>query len=213
MGMKNTTRLLLVDDHQMFREMLEHMLSTQRDLEVVGTAGTITEAVDKIEKARPDVVTIDVMMPDGSGIELAQSLKASYPEMAIIFLTACRNEETVIQAMRAGVAGYVIKNSSSEQLLGAIKTVCSGEYVFYPALSVSILQQFAAALRSSEVSDSNYSGRLSKRETEIASLISQGLTYREIAEATCVSINTVKTHVRRIYERLGISSRRDLAKC
>jgi DNA-binding NarL/FixJ family response regulator len=213
MEMKGTTRLLLVDDHQMFREMLSHMLSTQKDLEVVGAAGTIAEAVDEIERTHPNVVTIDVMMPDGSGIELAQSLKAKYPDLTIIFLTACRSEETIIQAMRAGVAGYVTKNSSSTHLLDAIKAVCSGEYVFYPAMSVSILQQFATALRSSEVSDANYSGRLSKRETEIASLISQGLTYREIAEATCVSINTVKTHVRRIYERLGISSRRDLSKC
>ncbi|MEN6370461.1 MAG: response regulator transcription factor [Armatimonadota bacterium] len=210
MGMKNTKRLLLVDDHQMFREMLEHMLSAQKDMEVVGTAGTIAEAIEKIEKTCPDVITIDVLMPDGSGIELAQSLKTSYPGIAIVFLTACRNEETIIQAMRAGVAGYVIKSSSSEQLLDAIRTVCSGEYVFYPALSMSIFQQFATALRSTEMADTNYSGKLSKRETEIAGLISQGLTYREIAEATCVSINTVKTHVRRIYERLGISSRRDL---
>lgn len=206
-------RVLLVDDHQMFREMLEHMLSTQDDLEIVGTAGTIAEAVEKIEKTRPDVVTIDVMMPDGSGIELAESLKVEYPEMSVIFLTACRSEEVIIQAMRAGVAGYVTKNSSSEHLLDAIKAVCSREYVFYPAMSVSILQQFAATLRTTELMDTNYSGRLSKREMEIASLISQGMTYREVAEATCVSINTVKTHVRRIYERLGISSRRDLAKC
>lgn len=212
MEMKTKKRLLLVDDHRMFIEMLEHLLSTQKDLEVVGTAGTTAEALEKIAVTQPDVLTIDTALPDGSGIELAQSLKAEYPNISIIMLTASRNEEMIIQAMRAGIEGYVIKSSSSEQLLDAIRTVCSGEYVYYPVLSVSILKQFASLLHSSNITEA-YSAKLSKRECEIAALIQKGLTYREIAETTCVSINTVKTHVRRIYERLGISSRRELMNC
>lgn len=100
MEMNTTKRLLLVDDHRMFREMLGHLLSTQKDLEIVGTAGTTDEALEKIAVTQPDVVTIDTILPDGSGIELAQSLKADCPNVVIILLASSKNDEMVIQAIR-----------------------------------------------------------------------------------------------------------------
>jgi DNA-binding NarL/FixJ family response regulator len=153
------------------------------------------------------------MMPDGSGIEWARLLKTDRPEISIIFVTASDSEGSVAEAISIGAEGYVVKNSSSERLVDAIRTVSSGDYIYYPALTLPLIRKTFENTRKDEGPGSQHSIEgLSHREMQVASLVSQGLTYREIAETVDVSINTVKTHVQRIYKRLGVSSRRELTK-
>lgn len=205
-----STTLTVIEDHGIVRELLVRMLSSHDGFKVSATAGSIAEARAVVESARPDVVLLDIVLPDGSGIEYARELKARYPDTKILFLTAFDQEDTLLAAINTGAEGYVVKSSSCDRLIDAIKAVISGQHVFDPAIAAPILERFARIHNTFGPSDDSPFKRLSHREREIASLASNGLTNKEIAKAIGVSVNTVKTHLRRVFQHLDVTSRREL---
>ncbi len=205
------TTIAIVEDHGMVRELLVRMLSSQDGFEVAGAVGSIAEATTVIEQGRPDVVLLDIVLPDGSGIEWARDLKMSHPEIKILFLTAYHEEEILLDAINAGAEGYMVKTSSCERLVDAVRAVASGEHVFDPSIAAPILERMAKIHYTfRDTASENQAKGLSAREREIAALASNGLTNKEIAKVTSVSVNTVKTHLRRIYQHLNVTSRREL---
>jgi DNA-binding NarL/FixJ family response regulator len=197
----------------MVREMLVRLLSSQDGIEVVGSAGTISEAKAIARETRPDLVLLGISLPDGSGVELAKDLKTRRPELKVVFLTAYDSEETALAAIDTGAEGYIGKRSSCEDLLNAVRSVASGGYAFDPSVVAPILRRVAKSQPLlGDTTSQPKSPCLSAREREIAVLVAKGMTNQEIAAATFVSVNTVKTHLRRIYQQLGISSRKELAR-
>jgi DNA-binding NarL/FixJ family response regulator len=211
-SMHGNTSLVVVEDHKMVREMLCRMLMSQEGIDVVASAGTISEAESCVVDKHPDLVLVDVAMPDGSGIEWAQALKVRFPDIKVIFLTASETESTVLAAIDTGAEGYLVKSSSCEHLIEAIQSVASGECVYDPSVTGPILRRVAKDTPAGNgVTRQRLTLGLSAREMEIALLVARGLTNQEIAGAMFVSVNTVKTHLRRIFQHLGITSRRELA--
>ena len=210
--MQIKTKVVLVEDHPIVREMMAQMLSNHDEFDVIATADSIAESKVLIARMYPDLVVLDVELSDGSGIDLAKELKFEYPDLKIIFLTAHRDAATVLSAINAEAEGYIVKSVSCKLLLDAIKTVAMGGYAFDPSVVAPLLRQMAAMSPRIEDCNRNYDfQKLSMREKDIASLAMRGMSNKEIADATFVTVNTVKTHLRRIYQRLGISTRRQLS--
>ncbi|OFX18037.1 MAG: hypothetical protein A2Z18_04280 [Armatimonadetes bacterium RBG_16_58_9] len=205
------TKVLIVQEYRMVTEMVANLLSSQSWIEVVQAVGSLAEAKEALSRSNPHVLLTDTALPDGSGIEWARQVKQDHPGIKIIFLTAADVEDTALAAIGTGAEGYLVERSTCQNLVDAIRSVMSGDCVFDPSLTASIVRRFAAdrvcAFESPVAFDLD---QLSAREREIAELVSEGLTNDEIAKAAFVSVNTVKTHLRRIYQRLGISSRRQL---
>jgi two-component system nitrate/nitrite response regulator NarL len=208
----NKKSLIVVDDHDMFREMLVHLFTGQKEIEIIGTVGTISEAERIVGEKCPDLILLDLMMPDGSGIEWARTVRRDMPNVKILVVTASDSKDAVVDAINIGAEGYVMKSSSSERLLEAVKAVLFGDYIYYPSFVLSSLRHTGRSQHSVIPDGDGVIQSLSNREKQIAVMVSQGLTYIEIADEIGVSVNTVKTHVQRIYKRLGVSSRRELAK-
>lgn len=206
-------KVLIMDSSAMFRHMLAALLSREPDLEVTGAVDTIAEASDKILISSPDLILTETRLSDGSAIEWLKELKTRRRSIHAIFVTGQETEETMLQALSIGAAGLVFKSASVDTLLCAIRTAASGENISYP---YSILEPLGRMIRSCYAPmipelHERFSS-LSRREREIANLIAQGLTYQEIADQLYISVNTIKTHIKRIYKRLNITSRRDLIR-
>jgi two-component system, NarL family, response regulator DevR len=205
------TTLAVIEDHSLVRELLVRMLSDIEGLAVSGSAGTIAQAQTILESEHPDIILLDVVLPDGSGIDWARSIKKVHPDIKILFLTAFHEEDTLLEAINTGAEGYMVKTSSCERLIDAVRAVAAGEHVFDPSITATIIERIARIHDSFKPSGSDTQVRgLSAREMEIATLASNGLTNKEIANAVAVSVNTVKTHLRHIYQHLNVGSRRDL---
>lgn len=206
-------RVLIMDSSAMFRHMLATLLSREPDLEVTGAVDTIAEASEKILKSSPDLILSETSLPDGSVIEWLKELETKRLSIHTIFVTSEETEETMLEALSSGAAGLVFKSASVDTLLCAIRTAVSGENISYP---YSILEPLRRMIRScyTTVIPELHEGfsSLSRREREIANLIAQEFTYQEIADQLYISINTIKTHIKRIYKRLNITSRRELIR-
>lgn len=206
-----TTKIVVVEDHIMVREAFTRILSCEDGINVVGTAGTVAEAKNLLSNVCPDLVLANVVLPDGSGIDLVQHVKSEYSGVKVILLTALRDEESILLAIEAGVDGYIIKNSSYKSLLESIRLVMDGKQIYDPSIVSPLLRRI---VRSTPVlaygQTATPGSSLSAREREVVRLISRGLTDKEIAQALSLSIHTVKTHVRNVFKRLGLSSRREL---
>jgi len=212
--MENTTKsikLLVVEDHKVVREALSALLNRQQGIEVVGEAGSIEETKTIAEKVPPDITILDIVLPDGSGIELARYLKSKHPDIKIIFLTGYDSESIAVSAISTGAEGYLVKNSSFDRLVNAVRSVATGDHVYDSSAVASIVRRFTDMYSSSEtiLAGETIQG-LSPKEKRIAALVAQGMTNKEIAALTFISVNTVKTHLRRMFSRLGVSSRREL---
>lgn len=211
----NSTKLLIVEDHAMVREMLDRLLRSQTDFDIVGSVSNIADSEATLQKTNPDMVLLDVMLPDGSGMDWAKALKSKQPNINIMFLTAVDREESVIEAIKMGAEGYMLKTASCEGLIDAVRSVAAGKCIFDPAVTTTILQRLVKEQTETNIntkgSKDTIVDHLSPKEREIVSLVRQGLSNKEIAVATSTSLNTVKTHMRRIFRRLGISSRNDLS--
>ena len=202
------TTLLIVHRYRMIREMLTELLTGQEWVKAVQEVGSLADAKVTFAETNPSVVLLDVSMPDGASIEWARQIKQSDHQTRIVFLADRGDEDMALAAIAVGAEGYVAESSSCHSLLDSIRAVISGNYAFDPAVTASIIRRFAAA-RPASITFYDL-GQLSAREREIADLVAKGFTNYEVAKAAFVSVNTVKTHLRRIYQRLGISSRREL---
>lgn len=196
--MSKTIRILLADDHPVVRDGLAAMLATQPDFEVVGEAGNGAEAVAEAARLRPDVVLMDLEMPDLDGIEAIKRLRAADPSVQVVVLTAFDTDERIVGSLQAGAQGYLLKGAPRAEIFAAIRTVSAGGALIPPVVASKLLRQVRAA----ESPDA-----LTARETEVLSLVAAGLANKEIAARLSISERTVKFHVSAVLSKLGARNR------
>ena len=197
-------RLALVDDDALIREGLRMILDQAGDMEVVATGGDGCQAVRIAHEIRPDVMLVDIRMPNLDGIEATRQIVAESPTVRIIILTTFELDEYVFQALRAGASGFLLKRTEPERLVDAVRVVASGEALLSPSVTRRLIDEFGK--RPASVSPERLSG-LTEREREVLGCIAQGLSNRELAQRLVIADNTVKTHVKRILTKLGARDR------
>lgn len=203
----DTIRVIVADDHALFRRGLEMVLESESDIEVVAEANDGNEVVALAEQHMPDLVLMDVRMPGRSGIEATQAIKDAVPHTKILMLTISDEEEDLYDAIKAGANGYLLKEISIEEVAGAIRSVHMGQSLISPSMASKLLNEFAAMARKDEEKQQMPAPRLTDREMEVLTLVAQGLNNRDIAKQLYISENTVKNHVRNILEKLHLHSR------
>jgi two-component system NarL family response regulator len=196
-------RIVVADDHALFRTGLIHILEREPDFDVVGEAVDGQDAIARARDLQPDLLLLDIRMPVLDGIAALPEIRSAAPACHIIMLTQSDSDEHLYQAIKAGASGYLLKEIAPEEIAEAIRQVASGEAVISPAMSSTLLRQFAALVAREQPS----AGRLSARELEVLGLLCDGLANRDIATALFISENTVRNHVRNILEKLGLTSR------
>jgi DNA-binding NarL/FixJ family response regulator len=200
-------RVMVVDDHALFRRGLEMVLSAEDDLVLVGEASDGVEAVEKAQELMPDVVLMDVRMPKRSGIEAAGHIKELLPHAKILMLTISDDEGDLYDAIKAGAAGYLLKEIPIEEVADAIRSVWAGQSRISPSMASKLLTEFAAISKEADERPQMPAPKLTDREMEVLRLVAQGLNNRDIAKQLFISENTVKNHIRNILEKLHLHSR------
>ncbi len=203
-----SVRVVLVDDHAMFRAGVRSELAAL--VEVVGEAGSVAEAKAVIAKVRPDVVLLDVHMPDGGGLAVLAGVAASVPETKFLALSVSDQAEDVIAVIRAGAKGYVTKTISAAELADAITRVAEGDVVFSPRLAGFVLDAFREAPSAASIDPDL--DQLTPRELEVLRLLARGYLYKEIATELFISIKTVETHASNVLRKLQLSNRHQLTR-
>jgi NarL family two-component system response regulator LiaR len=198
--------VLIVDDHPVVRQGLRAFLDSEEDIEVVGEAGDGAEAVRKAGELRPDVVLMDLVLPGMDGVASTLEIRKTSPSSRVLVLTSFGDNEKVFPAIKAGAMGYLLKDSSAEDLGRAIRSVAHGEFLLHPDIAKAVIDEFSvigpepASLRD-----------LTPREIEVLTLIARGCSNKEIASHLCISIKTVKTHVSNILSKLRVTDRTEAA--
>jgi len=204
-GSKKKIRILLADDHAMVRQGFRMILSAQPDMEIVGEAGNGREAVEQAERLQPDLVVMDVAMPELNGIEATRRIAASAPRARVLALSMYKDSVYVREILRAGARGFLLKDAIDRDLLAAVRAVASGEGYLSPAVSEAVLSDYRR-----HVSDPL--DLLSSREREVLQLIAEGKTNKDIASALKLSVYTVDAHRGRIMEKLNLHSVGELVR-
>jgi DNA-binding NarL/FixJ family response regulator len=202
--------VLIVDDQDLVREGLRMLLEAELDLRVVGEAGTGRQALVQARQLDPDVVLMDVRMPEMDGIEATAKLVASGGRARILMLTTFNLDEYVYHAMKAGASGFLLKDASGEQLAGAVRTVAAGQALLAPAITRRLIEDFCRGPAPGAAAASA-TGRLSERELEVVRLVAQGLSNAEIAARLYLSEATIKSHIARILAKLNLRDRVQVA--
>lgn len=195
-------KVLIADDHPVVREGISAMLNRQPDIEVVGEAENGRECVEKTRELRPDIVLMDLRMPEMDGVEAMRQIAATNPEVRFIVLTTYDNDEYIFKGIEAGARAYLLKDSPREELFKAIRAVHRGESLIQPAVAGKVLDRFAELSRQVQAPEA-----LSDREVEVVKLIAEGTANKEIAVSLHISESTVKTHIQTIFQKLGVSDR------
>lgn len=205
----DAVKVMLVDDHTLFREGLRMVLESQGGFEVVAEAGGPAEAIQAARKAHPDVVVMDITM-EGNGIEATRKLLQEQPQTKVIILTMHSSAEYFFRALDAGAAGYMVKGATSTELVAALRAVARGEVFLQPAVAGYLVGDYLRRVGNGEERESY--DKLSEREREVLGLVAQGNTNPEIAERLHISVHTVQTHRGHIMEKLNLHSRGELLK-
>lgn len=200
-------RVLVVDDHALFRRGLEMVLAQESDVEVVGEASDGSEAVSKATELLPDIVLMDIRMPGRGGIEACTAVKEVVPSSKIIMLTISDEEADLYDAIKAGATGYLLKEISIDEVATAIRAVHNGQSLISPSMASKLLTEFASMIKRGEERQQVPAPRLTEREMEVLKLVAKGLNNRDIAKQLFISENTVKNHIRNILEKLQLHSR------
>ncbi|HEY0322500.1 MAG TPA: response regulator transcription factor [Pyrinomonadaceae bacterium] len=202
-------RILLADDHKVVRRGLRLLIDEQADMEVVGEADNGREAIVMVQQLQPDVIVMDVSMPEMNGLQATKKLKGLYPAIKILTLTRHTDDGYLQQLFQAGVSGYVMKQSLDEELVRAIRAVSSGQTYLDPAITQQVVEQITGK-RAPRGSPGGKN--LSPREEEVLRLIAQGYIHKEIADRLQISIKTVDTHKTNAMQKLGMKSRVDIVR-
>jgi len=206
-GTGEKLRVMVVDDHALFRRGLEMVLQQEPDLDLVGEASDGAEAVERVPELMPDVVLMDVRMPRRSGIEAAGQIKELLPHVKILMLTISDEEADLYDAIKAGASGYLLKEIPIEEVADAIRSVWQGQSRISPSMASKLLTEFANMSKGAEDRPQMPAPRLTDREMEVLKLVAQGMNNRDIAKELFISENTVKNHIRNILEKLHLHSR------
>ncbi len=205
-------RVLVVDDHALFRRGIVTVLTNQEGINVVGEAVNGLEAIEKATELAPDVIVMDLNMPQCNGLEATQALQAKMPQVNILVLTVSDNEADLFAAIKFGATGYILKNTEPEELVQAIHHITQGGVIISPSMAIKLLTEFrnsGADARAKKTADEE--ADLSPREDEVLRLVAQGATNKEIADSLFISENTVKTHLRNIMDKLHLANRSQAA--
>ncbi|MFM7060069.1 MAG: response regulator [Actinomycetes bacterium] len=203
---EGTTRVFLLDDHEIVRRGLRELLEAEDDLHVVGEAGTAADAIARIPPTRPDVAVLDVRLPDGNGVEVCREVRSRHPEIRCLMLTSFSDDEALFQAIMAGAAGYLLKQVRGTDLVTAIRNVAAGQSLLDPAITAQVLER----LRKGNEEDERLA-HLTPQERNILELIAEGLTNRQIAERVHLAEKTVKNYVSNLLAKLGMERRTQAA--
>ncbi|MFB7738759.1 response regulator [Streptomyces sp. NPDC056112] len=204
-------RVLIADDQQMVRQGFTVLLNTQPDIEVVGQAVDGLDAVARAAEVSPDVVLMDIRMPELGGIEATRRITTATPDMKVLVLTTFDLDEYVYEALRAGASGFLLKDASADQLAEAVRVVAAGDALLAPGITRRLIAEFSRLKDTPRAPLKSRIGVLTERETEVLALIAQGLSNAEIAGHLVVAEQTVKTHVGRILVKLGLRDRTQAA--
>ncbi len=200
-------RVLIVDDHALFRRGLVMVLEQEKDIELVGEAGDGHEAIQIAQESMPDVVLMDVRMPRRGGIEATQAIKEAAPHTKILMLTISDEEADLYDAIKAGANGYLLKEIPIDEVAAAIRRVYGGESTISPSMASKLMSEFATMVKKSDEKPVAAQPRLTDREMEVLKLVAKGKNNRDIAKDLFISENTVKNHIRNILEKLHLHSR------
>ena len=204
---EDAIRVLIVDDHALFRRGLQMVLEGEPDIDVVGEASDGHEAIERAEATTPDVVLMDVRMPKRSGIEATRTIKDTLPSTKILMLTISDEEADLYEAIKAGASGYLLKEISIEEVASAVRQVQAGQSLISPSMASKLLNEFAAMVKRRDERTQVPGPRLTERELEVLKLVAKGMNNRDIGSELFISENTVKNHVRNILEKLHLHSR------
>jgi two-component system response regulator NreC len=204
-----TIRLLLVDDHAVVRSGLKMLLENERDVEIAGEASSATEAMESAVRLQPNVILMDIGLPDLSGIDATREIKKHLPDISIVALTIHEDEEYFFKMLEAGASGYVPKRAAPEELLTAIRAAATGQVYLYPSLAKLLVRDF---LDGGRVADEQTSSDLTDREQEVLTYLAEGANNSEIATALVISPKTVARHRENIMRKLNLHSRAELVR-
>jgi two-component system response regulator NreC len=202
-------RVLIVDDHSIVREGVRMILAGQEDFEVVGEASNGREGVEIARRMKPDVVVMDISMPDMNGIEATAKIRSEMPDTEVLGLTMHEEDSYVFELLKAGAAGYVLKRAAAEDLVSAVRAAHQGQAFLYPSVAKMVVQDF---LQRATVQDRQNLDGLTDREREVLTLIAEGMTNQQIAGKLYISIKTVQTHRAHIMEKLNLHDRTELVR-
>jgi DNA-binding NarL/FixJ family response regulator len=200
--------ILIADDHPLFRKGMRTLLESLSDIRVIGEASTGQEAIDMAASLQPDLILMDLQMPNGSGLQATQMITSTSPHIKVLVVTLFEDDDSVFAALRAGARGYILKDAKEEEMLRAIRAVASGEAIFSPAIAVRLMDYFTitqAAIPKEVFPE------LTERERQVLNLIASGKTNAAIAERLTISLKTVRNHVANIYSKLQVADRAQAA--
>jgi len=199
-------RVVVVDDHDLARAGLRSLLTGERGIQVIGEAATGREALDLCRRVRPDLVLMDVRMPDMNGLAVTRAIKFESPATSVILFTMYENADYLVEALQAGAAGYLLKGASKTEIMSTVRRVLAGDSVLRPDLVLQLLRRM-----SSQAPEGPVASHLTRREHDVLRLIVLGQTNREIADTLSLTVSTVKTHVEHVIGKLDVSDRTQAA--
>ncbi len=209
--MSEKIRVFLCDDHTLFRQGIRQLLELERDIEVVGEANNGLELLDRFKKAHPDIILMDIGMPQMDGVTATQKIKKMFGHSRIVILTVYEDEPHIFDAIKAGAMGYLLKDASVSELLEAIRSVYKGEALVQPVIAAKVLKEFAMLDKRKLKNGNKFYSGLTDRENEILRLIALGGTNKEIAQKLRISEKTVKNHISNIFQTLHVTNRTQAA--
>jgi DNA-binding NarL/FixJ family response regulator len=200
-------RIVIVDDHTLFREGLRTILETEEDIEVVADAESAEDIVELVWQTRPDVLLLDIRMPQGSGLDAVPAVLKISPNTHVLVFTACDEKEEHVRAFRLGAKGVILKDSARQTLMQAIRTVCRGEVWMDPRMSGALAEELSHIGSEGDPISTRQENGLTERELEIVRLVASGYKNKEVGATLAISERTVKTHLTNIFQKLGVRDR------
>jgi len=200
----SVTKILVVDDHSLMRDGLCRLLSLEPTFNIIDQASNGLEAIERVQQEQPDVILMDINMPKLNGIDATKEIHKLYPEIKVIALTVCEQDDQVFEFIRAGASGYILKDAQAEVLIDAVKTICNGKSYIYPSIAHKVLNEFNRVCKKLDEVQKN---PLSSREIEVLTLVSKGYTNKRIGSELFISEKTVKNHITNIFHKLEAKDR------